>query len=126
GRGGGGLGAQPHDGRERHQRHRELGVEPLDLEVTLRVRVDVERGLVTAAHRAALNGGACRTAHATGPVVAVDEARLTPHGVDFESEHCFCWPDLADDVEPATGTGVPLGVTLTAYVEVVQAHVAGE
>src|SRR5207237_3399057 len=84
------------------------------------------RGLVTVAGGAAVYGSVGMAADATGPVVAVDEARLTPHGVEFESEHCFCWPDLADDVEPATGTGVPLGVTLTAHVEVVQAHVAGE
>src|SRR2546426_11526133 len=112
-----------HDRVQRDQRQRELGVQPLHLDVALCVRVQVERGLGAGADGAAHARAVDVRALPARTVVAVREARLAPVRVDLETEHGLGLADLADDVEPATRAAVQLSVAVDVYVAVVLAHV---
>src|SRR5215831_11271250 len=123
------LGAEPQEDRERHERDRKLRIQPLDLERALRVRVQIEGGLCADTNRAAgdsADGSGREAGFTVADASGVAESCLAPVGIDLEPEHSLGRTDFTDDVEPASGSPIPLLVAIPSKVGVERAHVARE
>ena len=99
------LRAQSHHRGHRYQRHLELGVEPLHLDDAAAIRVQVESTIRPEIRLHRNDRG--RPGIDDGRVIG---ARLPVDHVDLDTDDTLGLADLTNEVEPAAGPAIPIGV----------------